>query len=297
MKIIICRGLPGAGKTTWARRFIDKNPNTKRINKDDLRAMLDDGKYSKENEKFVISMRDFMIIEAIQNGFEVIIDDTNLNPQHIVQINAIIARINESPLIKQHVELEIKDFTDVSLDECIKRDQKRSNYVGEKVIRDMYNKYLKPTPPVVEHDPSLPNAVICDLDGTLALFGDRNPYERDFENDILNEPVAHILRTVHQTGLGAKIIFVSGRKNKFRKQTEEFLKKNDFSEIIYEALYMPRADTDNRNDTIIKREAYEQFIKEKYNILFVLDDRLRVCRLWHALGLSILRVGDPDADF
>lgn len=51
LKIILCKGLPASGKSTWTRELIDKNPEKyKRINKDDLRAMLDNGKWSNKNE-------------------------------------------------------------------------------------------------------------------------------------------------------------------------------------------------------------------------------------------------------
>ena len=47
IKVYITKGLPGSGKSTWAKETVDKYPNSyKRINKDDLRAMIDNSKQS-----------------------------------------------------------------------------------------------------------------------------------------------------------------------------------------------------------------------------------------------------------
>jgi len=53
MKVLILKGLPASGKSTYAKELVAKG-NWKRINKDDLRAMLDCSKWSKANEKFVL---------------------------------------------------------------------------------------------------------------------------------------------------------------------------------------------------------------------------------------------------
>lgn len=49
-KVIVLKGLPASGKSTWAKNLVLKDSTYKRINKDDLRAMLDASKFSKENE-------------------------------------------------------------------------------------------------------------------------------------------------------------------------------------------------------------------------------------------------------
>ncbi len=57
-KIILTKCLPGSGKSTWALDFLKKNPDYKRINKDELRAMIDGGKWTHKNEKVILNMRE-----------------------------------------------------------------------------------------------------------------------------------------------------------------------------------------------------------------------------------------------
>ena len=92
--------------------------------------MLDNSKWSKQNEKFVILTRDSMALSALDNGWNVIIDDTNLHPKHELHLKELAKFKN--------AEFEIKDFTDVPLDVCIERDLKRVNSVGKKLIGEMY---------------------------------------------------------------------------------------------------------------------------------------------------------------
>jgi len=275
-KVILTKGLPASGKTTWAKKLINKHPNMyKRVNKDDLREMLDNSKWSKSSEKFILKIRDNIILEALDFGKHVIVDDTNLHPKH---------EINIKELVKGKAVVEIKDFTDVPLQICIERDLKREKSVGKKVIKNMYNSFLKKDVKPPKYNPELPDIVICDLDGTLALHNGRNPYDASTcDQDLLNAPVADIIN--HE-----KFILVSGREDKYRKQTLKFLTKYN---IRYSKLLM-RKTGDFRNDAIVKKEIYEKYIKDKYNVKFVLDDRNRVVEMWRSLGLTCLQVADGD---
>jgi len=66
LKIIICVGIIAAGKSTWAREEVKKNPNTVRINRDDIRSMMHNYIWSPENERDVIAVRDFIIRQSLK---------------------------------------------------------------------------------------------------------------------------------------------------------------------------------------------------------------------------------------
>ena len=130
-------------------------------------------------------------------------------------------------------------------------------------------------------------AIICDCDGTICLLNGRDPF--DFEsakNDILNEPVANLIRMYKNEGY--EIIIVSAREEKFQSLTEVWLNKYS---IPYDHIFL-RSDNDYRADDIIKREIYEQKIKSNWDIEVVLDDRNRVVKMWREIGLSCLQVNE-----
>jgi predicted kinase len=81
-KIIMTVGIPGSGKSTWAKNFCRSNIDVKRVNKDDLRNMLDDGIHTSKNEQMVIRLQDEIINTLIANDISVIVDNTNLKKYH-----------------------------------------------------------------------------------------------------------------------------------------------------------------------------------------------------------------------
>lgn len=276
LKVIMFKGLPGSGKSTLAKKMIDENPNIyKRINKDDLRSMIDNSYHSKDSENFILKVRDTLILLSLVEGKHVIIDDTNLSPKHE-------NRIKE--LIKGKATLIIEDLTHVPLETCIKNDLKRLNSVGKDVIMQMYNQFLKPKQETIEHIDNLPNAIICDLDGTLCFLNGRNPYDASTcDQDDLNEVVSSIIKD-------RIVLLVSGREDKFKEPTLKFLKKHN---IDFKELHM-RKSGDFRKDSIVKREIFDQQIRNKYNIDFVLDDRQIVVDEWRKIGLICLQVAPGD---
>lgn len=267
------KGLPGSGKSTYAKKLLNELPNAyKRINRDELRAMFDNGYFSNGNEKFVKQVRDMLILKALEDGKHVIVDDTNLSEKNEIRIRQLVQQFNKEQ--KDDVQVQIVEM-ETSLEECIARDVLRENPVGAQSIKNMHQQSFRTQPEYAEQDTTLPKALICDLDGTLALLNGRNPYDATAcENDLLNIPVAQLIRNYAQ--LGYSILLVSGRKDDCRIQTENWLAQH---EIPYELLLMRNA-RDNRKDAIIKKEIFDNYIAGKYAIELVLDDRDQVVELW-----------------
>jgi predicted kinase len=288
MRIIYTVGLPASGKTTWALDYLRANPTTKRVNKDELRAMVDGGKWTHKNEKYILGIRDDLITKYLESGYDVIIDDTNFNPGHIAKFEEI-AKEYKAEVVK-------KDFTHVTPEVCIERDLRRPNSVGHKVIMKMYNDYLRPKPAKQTNlELGLPTCILVDIDGTLAIMGDRSPFEWEKVGlDSVNYPVAYLVEMLyepHNENPANEIILFSGRDGSCREQTVKWLSDNS---IPYNKLFMREAG-DMRKDNIVKREMYEAHINGKYNVRFVLDDRDQVVDMWRRdLGLTCLQVNYGD---
>ncbi|WP_100504056.1 AAA family ATPase [Mycobacteroides abscessus] len=277
-KLLMLQGLPGSGKSTYASQLVDASQYV-RVNKDDLRAMLHNSKHSKARETRVLAIRDAVVADALANGQNVVVDDTNFAPVHEIRLRQ---------LAKEHGAQFQTKLIDTPLEVCIDQDLKRLNSVGQKVILQMYDQYLKPKPadpPVI--DPDLPYAVICDIDGTLAHMTNRSPYDASKALDDLKDETVHW--SFARLSENATRIICSGRSDEFRDVTEQWLADHG---ITYHMLLM-RSAGDVRKDSIVKRELYEQNIKGKYNIRVVLDDRDQVVDMWrNELGLKVFQVAE-----
>jgi predicted kinase len=278
-KILVLQGLPGAGKTTWAKEYVTTNKDAVRVCRDDLRRMR--GIYwLPEQEDLITKWEDNCVVDAILNGHEAVIDATNLNPKVIAKWERIAKHSN--------CPIEFKMF-DITLDEAIKRDNERiEGKVGEKVIRGMYEKYFsKPQITLTQND-SLPRAIICDLDGTLAIHNGRNPFDYDkCDTDLVNRAVQSIVMN-YLTPIGTKtVLFMSGREDKCKDKTLKWLREKAG---IFVLDIIMRKTGDFRPDDIVKKELFDNNIKDKFYIDFVLDDRDKVVKMWRDIGLTCLQV-------
>lgn len=276
MKIIMLKGLPGSGKSTWAIGMVERDGNWVRINKDSIRAMM--GGYNSNKESLVIRFRNALVRTALESGKNVYVDDTNFHPKHEICLRQIAEEFDAEFAVY---------FIDMPLDVCIKNDLNRFNSVGEKVIKKMWREYLKP--PMFVPNPVVggERAIIVDIDGTLAIHAGRNPYEMEkCDTDFLNHTIAGLVRRYSE----CKVLIVTGREDMYRDLTNHWLDRHEF---FRDVLFM-RPTGDHREDSIIKQEIYDREIKGKYNVEFVLDDRNRVVDMWRRNGLTCLQVAEGD---
>ena len=310
-KVYIFRGVPASGKSTEAIRRAEADPkNVVRVNRDDIR-MLMFGEYhfsdesANDKENAVTQTENALIKSAIVAGKDVIVDSTNLNKQTVKRILRIAGTY--------FAEVEFVDF-EVSYQDAVGWDWLRGKRVGEKVINRFFQKHKidevtgkLPEPPTVpslmdvEFQPYVEpsddayrgDCVLVDIDGTIAHMTGRSPYDYSrVSEDSVDEHLSVLIRDLHRADY--KIIFFTGRKSDSHDDTLAWLEA-EFGDFEFD-LYMRPAD-DERPDYVVKYEMFHKYIQGKYRVHLVLDDRLQVCRMWHKLGVKVLRVGDPDADF
>ena len=68
--ITLPKGIQASGKTSWTMDQLFKYPGKyKRISRDHLRVMFDNGRQSVQNEKFIDSARDILVEQALIEGY------------------------------------------------------------------------------------------------------------------------------------------------------------------------------------------------------------------------------------
>lgn len=139
------QGIQGSGKTTFAKQWVLEDPKHRvRFNNDDIRNML--GKYwVPSREGLVKNLKDTFLWSSMTHDFDIVIDNMNLDPKELEYYNKVLDNWNNPKeivfdVVRPKYDLEIKNFF-TPLQECIDRDSKRPNSIGEKVIRNTYEKY------------------------------------------------------------------------------------------------------------------------------------------------------------
>ena len=291
-KLILCRGIQGSGKTTWARQWVEENPENRiRINNDDIRNML--GKYwVVERESLVSEMKKSLVVDAMSRGYDIVIDNMNLNPKEVKFWETVVEYNNVDPDNYKYT-IEFKDFF-ISLDECIRRDAMRSNPIGEKVIRDTWRRYkhfiqTSEVERLVENlrpYTNKPKCIVVDMDSTMCFNVTKRPWYGEgaaegMINDVPNQGVVDLVKTLQNT---YPIIVVTGRDTSQAKVTKQWLANQG---IAPEEFYF-RTEGDYRKGVEVKTELINQVL-DKYDIVTVFEDCAPIVNAFRAMGLTVLQ--------
>jgi predicted kinase len=267
--LTIMRGLPGSGKSTEAEKLA-KEKQAFRLNSDLLRTMLHFEIFTGYREGVTQDMLFVLAKSLLAQGKNVIIDNTNLNPK------VFEGWIDLGPrklCLASHVEIvDIK--TDV--DECIRRDQLREKKVGKTVIIKM----------ALQHQNYMAGekVLLVDIDGTLANIehrlkfasGETKNWETFFSLLPGDSPRLDVVSAITEEARRtcSKVILVSARPEKYRRETEEWLIKTGIQESLNPVVMLMRENNDKRDDVTVKTEM-SRYLK---NLLIegVYDDRPRV---------------------
>lgn len=130
--LIITVGLPASGKTTWSKQWIAERENRVRISRDDLRQMFGLTGHDRVSEDFITKTIDVLVRRCLSKDYDVVIDSTGF----------VVEEENHWKTAFKDLFIYKKVF-DVSLEECLKRNENRENKIDPKVIHRMHDKYIK----------------------------------------------------------------------------------------------------------------------------------------------------------
>ena len=284
-EMLILQGLPGAGKSTLAKKYVEDNPNYLRICWDDIGRANPGMKFDK-----VKALSHGMVAKAKQHGMDVVIDNTNLT----VKTYQEWERIGQENLFTVRYQ-----YVETPIEECIRRDSERTQgRVGRAVIERMA---LKAGLLKLGGKP----VVVYDMDGTLAscqgrvhhIKGERKDHKafyKDVHLDPEIKPVADWARAVGAAGEHT-IVILSGRPTDLAGiNTERWLAEHN---IVYSHLFM-RSRADFRADHIIKNEIVDEMLQAGAEIAWAVDDRVQVIEnVWRARKVTVYPVGTWEPEF
>ena len=168
------------------------------------------------------------------------------------------------------------------------------NYAPQTIIRAPPSGTLHMTDKS-HSDSSIPTrrrAILCDIDGTIALRGTRDPY--DFEQameDAVNWPIVHLIeQLLTSSPHPVSLILLSGRQDRFRDITEYWLFRHQLFPTRHSLWLRPTGDP--RPDVVVKEELFYRVIAPEFHVDYVFDDRNAVVAMWRRLGLTCLQVAD-----
>lgn len=278
---------PAAGKDTYISEYL---PYFFRVSQDDQgKGYLQEFQY------------------ALKNGNDIVVSRMNFNKE---QRNRYLAPAKEAGYTTEIIVLH------QNYDTCFKRCMARIGHPtisteqsARSALETFFTRYERPTSDEAdvvtfvypELKLQLP-AVVFDLDGTLAEIDHRlhhvrvekplkknwAAFNREIPNDSLNEWCKTLMDQMH---IQHSVVICSGRNESTKTDTIDWLKKHA---IKYDELFM-RPLKDSRDDTIVKEIMLHFELKTRYNrILFVVDDRPKVVRMWRKNGLTVLACNEVE---
>jgi predicted kinase len=290
-KYVAFVGIPGSGKSTMAKRLVKSwNGPTVVVCRDTIREELfgPDYKFTKAREAAVTGRKVEMIVSAVADGHNIIVDETHCTEK---------ARVSTKNLFKdlgKEVEF-IPLIMSFDVDKCHKNNVDRDAVVPFTVLERMFEGFLEfaKTDPIGTWVPDnykkvagRQSCIIVDVDGTLADHkGIRSPF--DWGSVGQDRPKQEVINMIRMLADDHRVIVFSGRDGSCYNETQKWLVANG---VPFDELHLREAGSMEK-DYLVKMRMYRNHIEGKYNVAAVFDDRAQVCRYWAALGLPLFQIG------
>lgn len=302
MKLILLVGPPGSGKSTLAKEYVELGYTY--INQDKQ------GKGHLALFLTAVGNREFIVVDRM--GFSVEQRKRYLNPAKEAGYETEIIVLHQPYQVclerirarQDHETIKTEDHCRSALATFFGKYERVQDEEADKVTR-IWPEGFKPS------------ACIIDLDGTLCNVEHRLHHvraekgKRDWKSffsnilgDSANEWCAEIVRSLskqQKNGPSHVIIYCSGRPDSYRKETIQWLEKNNLHDLNSslpengkEMVLFMRPRNDSRDDSIVKEIILDFEILSRYTPFFAIDDRARVFEMWRKRGIVTLACAKGD---
>lgn len=305
----VMRGYSGSGKSTKAAE-IAKETGAVIVNRDQIRKMLLGSWWTgkKDDEDRVTVAEEAQVTALLKAGVPAVVDATHLDPRYLRKWARLATRLG--------VDFDVVDVI-ADTGECKRRVYDRwqhemgtdsARYLDPKVIDQQVKRYPVEKWPTITAKPfvvepvewveGLPEAIIVDIDGTLAHIceGGRSPYDYTrVSEDLFDDIIGELVTDWVEHGENRFVLVVSGRDGCYR-ETLDWL--NQHHVPYWDLLMRPPHARDERGNKLpdyrVKYDLFNRYIRGNFNVRFVLDDRDQVVDMWRKLGLTCLQVAPGD---
>lgn len=138
--LLILRGLPASGKSTWARNITTDDPHVAIVSLDGLRRMMAGSltsyhKYRTDRaEQLVVRTAHAMVCDALRKGLNVVMDAQNASVERVHELVRLAADCDAN--------VQVRAFT-VPLETLLKRNHNRAqdDRVPEDYLRSQYERF------------------------------------------------------------------------------------------------------------------------------------------------------------
>lgn len=125
---------PGAGKTTYAEKYISQNDNTVYLSSDEIRKEMWGNEAIQGNNNEIFGRMQAMAVDGLNFGYDVIYDATNMTRKDRAGIISVCPKVAK---IECHIIW-------ATIETCIERDSARKRTVGKEVIDRMLKRFHAP---------------------------------------------------------------------------------------------------------------------------------------------------------
>lgn len=303
-ELIVTRGLPASGKSTWAKAWVAADPQGRvRVNRDDLRMMMF-GSYWGEgvDEKAVTDVEEAMVKAALAKGKSVVVDATHLKASYASKWYKFSANVSFQdfpypPRILVETDRERMERGERGVGAAVILEMARRYHIKEDGILPEYPRNTGALPYFAPYIPGEAPAYSFDIDGTLARMVARGPYDTSlYHTDVADRSMSelfwHLQDAVRGSEVPAEFLVLSGRDEEFKPVLIEWLKGWSL-DIPEENIFM-RPKGDLRNDAIIKSELVDKHYSGVYDVIMHFDDRNRVVDALRSKGMKVAQVEPGD---